>query len=76
MQPAIPDFNPTGAVYLSDYRRAVRAERHISAGEIPWFTTVVREFGSWNAAIAAAGFTPLANHGGNGNSLRHRKRFA
>jgi len=75
-QPAIADFNPSGAVRLGDYQRAVRAERHIAAREIPTFITVIREFGSWNAGIADAGFAPLANHGGNGNGARRRKRYA
>lgn len=74
--PAIADFNPTQAVYMGDYRRATRAEHHIKAGQIPWFVTAVREFGSWNAAITAAGLTPRARHGGGANVLRRRRRAA
>lgn len=67
--PAGPDWNPTHARYLSDEARARRFE---SDGCWPWHNTVVVAFGSWNAAIAVAGFTPRARHGGDGNEQRRR----
>jgi hypothetical protein len=49
-----------------------RAARFDSDTHWPWFSMVVRVFGSWNAAIEAAGFAPRAAHGGGGNQSRRR----
>lgn len=67
--PAIPDWHPYAAEHqLSDAKRAAR----FRGGDWPSAESVIREFGSWNAGIAAAGFTPRARHGGDGNQLRRR----
>lgn len=68
--PATPDWCPHHARLLKDEERARRFEE--GEGAWPTFMTVVREFGTWNAGIAAAGFTPRARHGGGGNELRRR----
>lgn len=69
--PAIPDWNPYAARYeLVDEARAKRWER--DRGRWPWFTSVVYRFGSWNAAIRAAGFEPRVSGGGGGNTCRRR----
>ena len=69
--PAIPDWNPYGArTVLGDEERAKRWEK--GRGRWPWFTSVVYQFGSWNAAIEAAGFHPRPPHGGGGNACRRR----
>jgi hypothetical protein len=65
----MPDWNPWQARdRLGDEARARRFE----SGHWPWYTSVVIRFGSWNAGIRAAGFTPRANHGGGGNIYRRR----
>lgn len=69
--PAVPDWCPTSARYLGDETRAQRFENY-PPRTYPWFVTVVRRFGSWNAGIAAAGYTPRVAHGGDGNQLRRR----
>lgn len=69
--PAVPDWNPHTAEHvLHDPARARRFRE--AGGQWPNFKTVYREWGSWNAAIKAAGFTPRAPHGGGGNGARHR----
>jgi hypothetical protein len=69
--PAINDWNPFGATTaLNDHERAARFKND---ERWPWFTLVVQRFGTWNAAIEAAGFEGRANHGGGGNVLRRRK---
>ncbi len=69
--PAMADWNPTRARnFLHDEERARRFED--ADGYYPWMTLVVRVFGSWNAAIAAAGFKPRPRYGGEGNELRRR----
>ncbi len=71
--PAVMDWNPWGAQHeLHDEQRAARWLRDNAAGKYPSFKTVVNRFGSWNAAIEAAGFTPRAAHGGDGNENRKR----
>ena len=70
--PAIPDLSATHSRYLGDSARAERAERLIHAGHMPHFRTVVKEFGTWNEGISAAGFEARAPHGGGGNELRRR----
>jgi hypothetical protein len=69
--PACPDWDPWKARHvLHDEDRALRFE---AAGDYwPWFTKVVKVFGSWNAAIVEAGFRPRVNHGGGGNRMRRR----
>lgn len=69
--PAAPDWDPYSArKQMNDEVRATYFEA--AAGRWPHFQTVIKHFGSWNAAIEAAGFTPRAAHGGDGNSLRRR----
>jgi hypothetical protein len=71
--PAIADWSPTTARQrLHDEPRARRFET--AAGRWPSFTTVVNEFGSWNAGIRAAGLTPREPHGGGGNVAHRRAR--
>lgn len=71
--PASNDWNPAEAYdYLHDTERAMRAIRHLDEGLIPWFTTVVERFGSWNAGIAAAGFQPRRAGGFAENQVRRR----
>lgn len=70
--PRITNWNPTRArdigrpensvVYLRG-RKGVTPQK---AGEWPNVNTVIREFGTWNAGIEAAGFTGrAANHAAN-----------
>ena len=57
--PAQADWNPYRArVRLRDEERARRFERGRAEGAWPSFSTAVRIFGSWNAALRAAGFEP------------------
>lgn len=71
--PAVPDWNTYSArVVLGDDMRAQRFE--CARGQFPTFTTVVREFGSWNVAIETAGFAGRVAHGGGGN-VERRRRF-
>lgn len=71
--PAVADWNPHRARHeLGDEDRARRGEAAISAGRVPWHTIVYSRFGSWNAAIRAAGFTPRANVGTKENVARRR----
>jgi hypothetical protein len=51
--PAATDWNPALARRQG---RQERAERH-GGGDWPYYSTVVRLCGGWNAAITAAGFT-------------------
>lgn len=72
--PAVPDWSPRHARANND---VARAERFIhAAGHWPYFTTVVRVFGSWNEGLVAAGFEPRAIGGGGGNQLRRRSARA
>ena len=68
--PATPDWNPTRAARLHDEGRICRFRE----GDWPHSESVVREFGSWNAGILAAGFEPRAPHGGAGNAARRRNQ--
>jgi hypothetical protein len=70
--PAQPDWTPATARAMGDEPRAQRFEA--TAGRFPGHMTVIGEFGSWNAAITAAGFTPRPSGGGGGNELRRRSR--
>lgn len=73
--PAMADWNPRNARHAyHDEERARRFEDE--QPRWPWFTIVVRAFGSWNAAIEAAGFAGRAAHGGDGNGARHRSMRA
>lgn len=72
--PAGPDWSPTAARAKNDLPRAERFEA--ASGRWPWQNTVVREFGTWNAAVSEAGFTPRAAHGGGGNEVRRREARA
>lgn len=54
-----------------------RADRFRSAdGRWPTLTSVCRAWGSWNAAIEAAGFAPRLPHGGGENVQRRRSQRA
>lgn len=55
-RPAQPDWNPWQARALGQEDRAQRFES--ANGYWPGFTTLVDVFGSWNAAIEAAGLEP------------------
>lgn len=57
--PSGTDWNPTLARKRGQILRAERWEK----GNFPWFSQVFREFGSWNAAIEAAGFEPRRSGG-------------
>jgi hypothetical protein len=57
---------------LDDVERYERAARLIVEGVIPWFTSVVRVFGTWNDGIRAAGYEPREPHGGAGNQYRRQ----
>lgn len=73
--PGVIDWSPYDArTRLHDEARARRFED--ADGQWPWFTHVVRVFGSWNAGIDAAGFTPREAHGGGGNVQRRRSARA
>lgn len=67
--PAVTDWNPYEAERVADLQRLER----FRAGNWPTFMTVIEAFGSWNAAIEAAGCAPRSAGGGNGNSLRLRR---
>jgi hypothetical protein len=70
--PAIPDWNAHAARADHNEERALRFEE--ARPYWPWFSTVIKIFGSWNAGIAAAGFKPRQNHGGNGNQAYRLQR--
>lgn len=55
-QPSATDFNPALARALGN---PARGERFYEDGDYPNTSTVIQAFGSWSAAIAAAGFEPL-----------------
>jgi hypothetical protein len=74
--PASADWSPHNARLVNDEDRALRAEGLIAARAIPWSTTVIGCFGSWNEAIRAAGFIPRENHGGGANTARRRSERA
>jgi hypothetical protein len=74
--PALPDWSATHARAINDEARAERYERALAAGECPGYTSVIRAFGSWNAGIAAAGFTPRAPHMDAANAQRLRSMRA
>ncbi len=71
--PAQPDWSPTNARLMGDEWRAIRFEND---DRWPWSTSVVYRFGSFNAGIEAAGFTPRPAHGGGGNEERRRSMRA
>lgn len=73
--PALPDWDPWRARHvLHDDARARRFED--AQRRWPSFKVVCTEFGSWNAAIEAAGFEPRAATGGRGNAARRRAKAA
>ena len=73
--PAIPDWQPTTCYDV--YHDWARARRFVEAnGHWPWSNTVIQRFGSWNAAISAAGFEPRAAIGTTENRRRHRRARA
>jgi hypothetical protein len=73
--PAVTDWNTYTAEHAMD--DSARADRFRQAGgRWPRHTTVFMEWGSWNAAIVAAGFQPRPAHGGGGNELRRRSMRA
>lgn len=75
--PAFLDWQPWEVRHRVEIGEApahalIRAARFEDAGNYwPWGNHVARVFGSWNAAIEAAGFAPRAAHGGGGNEQRH-----
>lgn len=71
--PAVADWNPWQARHA--YHDEVRAKRWEEGGW-PWFTEVITHFGTWNAAIEAAGFDPREAHGGPENQKRKRRATA
>jgi hypothetical protein len=66
--PASPDWNVTKARYMKDVERVER----FRAGSWPSAKAVIKSFGTWNAAIMAAGFTPRRSGGVPENHLRKR----
>jgi hypothetical protein len=61
--PAATDWHPgdcrrSAAISLARAQRWNDRARRFSEGEYPWPMTVQKMFGSWNAAIKAAGFEP------------------
>lgn len=73
--PAVPDWNPWTARHeLNDSERAERYEA--ANGYWPGFTSVIDVFGSWNEAIAAAGFSPRPRYGVSENAARRRSSRA
>jgi hypothetical protein len=72
--PALLDFSPRHCFDRGDLERGLHAERLIAEGHICWFMTAVHRFGSWNAAILAAGFTPRAPKATPENAARDRRR--
>jgi hypothetical protein len=75
--PAMPDWAPWTARHaLHDEQRALRCEASITAGRYPSFRSAIRAFGSWNAAIRAAGFEPRASGGVKANRARQRDQRA
>lgn len=71
--PAGADWNANQARRLGDEARARRFE---DDPRWPWFSIVTRAFGSWNAGIRAAGYTPRIPHGGGENVARRRDQRA
>lgn len=69
--PSGMDWNPTVARQRGQHLRAQRWEN----GNFPWFTQVYRLFGSWNAAIAEAGFTPRKPGGFSENAIRRVTKY-
>jgi transcriptional regulator with XRE-family HTH domain len=69
--PSMSDFNPyqTRDKFTSR-KRHQRSSRLIAEGRVPWFTTVIYQFGSWNEAMRQAGFKPRRAHGSPENSER------
>ncbi len=69
--PGMVDFNPNLARAKGNLVRAELSERMIaagrwpwsSAGRWPWSSAIYLRFGSYNAAMAAAGFAPRPPHG-------------
>lgn len=74
--PAMPDWSGTAATNIHDDERAKRAFELVRSGRVPHVLTAVREFGSWSAAVEAAGFERRAPNGGGGNQLRRRSSKA
>lgn len=70
--PSIVDWNSTQARKLGDEVRAKYFDDN--KDQWPWFSQVVREFGTWNAGIKAAGFTPRPRHGTSESNSVNRKR--
>jgi|SRR5581483_1990802 len=69
--PTEVDWNPWYAKRLN--RPEIAEQFELANGVWPSYQTVIRRFGSWNAAIVAGGFAPRAAHGGAGNSRRGRR---
>lgn len=61
--PRTIDFNAYAARKARRVETAERTERYQADGLIPCHTTVFSVFGSWTAAMVAAGFEPRPAHG-------------
>jgi hypothetical protein len=62
--PSVHQWNPTyQESVFARQREAEETRRLIAEKKIPWFSHVVRKFGSWNAGIMAAGFEPKRPNG-------------
>lgn len=61
--PSVTDWNPYElSSKFGGMPRARYARKLFQEGKVPWFTSVIRQFGSWNNAIVAAGYTPRKPH--------------
>jgi hypothetical protein len=73
--PAMADWNPWASEHAyGDAERAQRARLGLRDGHHPSATHVVYAFGTWSAALEAAGFEGRAAHGGGGNVRRRRNQ--
>jgi hypothetical protein len=68
--PAKADWTPADARRCNDEERALRFER--ADGYWPCGTSVIERFGSWSAAVVAAGFVPRPRFGVAVNHARRR----
>lgn len=72
--PSMVDWNSTQARKMGDFDRADYFDQNKDLW--PWFSQVFRAFGSWNAGIEAAGFTPRPQYGTSETNSANRKRKA
>lgn len=69
--PRVADWDPAQATRKG---RPEAARRFRDDGCWPFATSVINQFGSWNRAVAAAGFTPRQRAGGPGRMLPDARR--